>query len=170
MVPRARMQQRGRHGSWPSLQIVCIILLAPSRMARTFAPALNTCISIPRSILTFVVALMYLCTSTTAIAHGLSHAPLDGACDRAAMIGAADVTIDVLAPEIVSDHDDAVERSISQECFFCHQGPAVAVASVPRALASPSMTPSSIVTVLSADAISALRVYVPSLRAPPTRS
>jgi hypothetical protein len=118
--------------------------------------------SISKRILTLLVAMMYLATSSTALAHGLSHAQraLDVGCSMSESGKGSHSSI--VAP--------AIDVSSTSDCFFCHHGPAVALTVVPGAAPAPSMALGTVAAVSPAQAISAFRPALPSLRAPPALS
>jgi hypothetical protein len=168
--------------------------LPPASTPRTFAAAVNRRFPISRAVLTVVVAMMYLATSSTALLHALSHAPLaserscaavgEASSETVSLESAAAATLSFEAvspeadsPDAVSLENDrrcsALDASVeldAPECFFCHHGPAVAVVVAPSAAPVPSMLPGAITTVSATQAHSALRILRPSLRAPPFSS
>ncbi|HVK39941.1 MAG TPA: hypothetical protein VNA88_15505 [Candidatus Kapabacteria bacterium] len=134
--------------------------------------------------LTVVVAMMYLATSSTALLHALSHAPLAGERSCAAEGEASPESVSQEPLSFGSDSPDAASLENDRRCsaldaaieldapgcFFCHHGPAVAVVVAPSVAPAPSMLPGAITSVSATQAHSALRILRPSLRAPPFAS
>jgi hypothetical protein len=129
--------------------------LRSSPSDRTFGDVKNRR-TISQALLAFIVALMYVATSSTAAIHGLSHgqrpATDNGACDH----------------ERVADI--ATESMPSGDCFFCFHGPAIALVGAPAAPVTTAPEYRPLCHPATVDAPTTSPVLSPPLRAPPTRS
>jgi hypothetical protein len=106
-------------------------------------------------VIAMILAMMYLVTSSTALAHGLSHPPAHDA-------GRADA-----CSEISDDHGD---HAGAQGCFFCNHGPAVAIVAIAPLCAVPAAAYQVLVTAPVQEHPAARAGYSPPLRAPPVHS